>query len=409
MAEWEHEKHSASLYYITVIDNPDHRSVNAAFSALIRRHESLRTTFQDSSGMLQQVIHDAETFPFEVEHYDLSDTVDQSGRLAIIKAEFIHSKFDLTKGPLMRAILVKTDTVRHLLGFSIDHIVSDAMSMEILKKDFSAFYHASVNSLSLELPALNFQIKDYALWERDYNQGRSGQENLQYWKAELSEDLTDFSICENEFPGSSPMHGSPGGGVFDFFIDNAQLEQIKARYGSVSFFMIASLFAWLAEVSGQRKIILAIPFSSRNGAYLENVVGYLMSAVYLRLDVSKAGTFEALLAFVVDKYSQALSRIHYSRMGLDADIDRYCAAFLNNVSIIQNADDFDNTLLRNADVDEAPYYPIRFDISSYANGWLVSCYYRKSLFKGANGSGLFMKLSAMIDQLISCAVQKLPA
>lgn len=404
MAEWEHEKHSASLCYMAVIDNPDHRSINAAFSALIRRHESLRTTFKDSSGTLQQVIHDAETFPFEVEHYDLSDSVDQSGRLAIIQAEFIQSRFDLTKGPLIKAILIKTNTVRHLLGFAIDHIVSDAMSMEILKKEFSAFYHAGVNGLSLDLPALNFQIKDYALWERDYNQGLSGQENLQYWKAELSEDLKEFCICENEFASSSQIQGFAGGGVFDFFIDNVQLEQIRARYGSVSFFMIASLFTWLSEVSGQRKIILAIPFSSRNGAHLENVVGYLMSAVYLRLDVGKAGTFEALLAFVVDKYSQALSRIHYSRMGLDVDIDLYCAAFLNNVSIIQNDDDFDNALLRNADVDEAPYYPIRFDISSYANGWLVSCYYRKSLFKGANGSGSFMKLSAMIDQLISCAV-----
>ena len=143
-------------------------------------------------------------------------------------------------------------------------------------------------------------------------------------------------------------------------------------------------------------MVLAIPFSGRDREPLENVVGYLMLAMYIRIDVNNTGNFSELVSCVLNKYSKGLAHVNYSRRSLRTDIDKNCAVFLNNTSVINNDRAFDLSKLQRGCTDEELYYPLRVDVSCFTNGWLISCRYRKTLFAKANALPLMNVLKNML-------------
>ncbi|MBA4057745.1 MAG: hypothetical protein C0490_23725, partial [Marivirga sp.] len=329
LSEWEYAlqepTYFAKLSLTTDIYDVDYDSIRQTFCALVRRHESLRTTFCYASGELRQIVHDAETFKFEIEDLDLSDSLNLSAEIELTSNRFVHSKFDRVNGPLIRAILIKAGSCWHRLIFLIDHIISDAMSIQVLEQEFKMFYKGFRNGTVTHLAPLDFQMKDYALWEKDYYNSEPGQLNLRYWKLEFGGNLSEFCFLEKRKVEMVAVENMPSKSTSfaQFFLDNDDLERIKSTYRSESIFILAALFKWLHSFSNQKKLIVAIPFSSRDREQLENVIGYLISAMYIKLDLDGVFTFRELFDLVVHKYAFALKHMWYSRRSLDVDIGSY--------------------------------------------------------------------------------------
>src|SRR5829696_8380206 len=94
--------------------------------------------------------------------------------------------FDLGQGPLWRARLLRLGAEEHVLLFTMHHIVSDGWSMEILTREVSALYAAYAVGQESPLLELPIQYADYAVWQREWLQGEMLEEQLGYWRTQLT-------------------------------------------------------------------------------------------------------------------------------------------------------------------------------------------------------------------------------
>src|SRR6185295_15915327 len=143
----------------------------AILGEIVRRHESLRTTFQEAAGEPVQVI--ATAAPWQQPLVDLTalpaDTrAAEAQRLAQEEAE---QPFDLGRGPLLRAILLRLDADEHALLLDMHHIISDGWSLGVLVREITALYGAAVSGTPSPLPELPIQYADFAVWQRQRLQG----------------------------------------------------------------------------------------------------------------------------------------------------------------------------------------------------------------------------------------------
>jgi len=117
-------------------------ALEASLNALIERHEALRTTFEGSEGVPVQVIQDSQ--PLELPIHDLKDLhdADRESEILHYMEQQVTKSFDLAKGPLLSAFLLRFSEREHMLFITVHHIVSDGWSMGILLRELSDLYEA---------------------------------------------------------------------------------------------------------------------------------------------------------------------------------------------------------------------------------------------------------------------------
>jgi hypothetical protein len=153
---------------------------------IFRRHEALRTRFEEHDGSPLQVID--EWKPRKLEVIDLR-SLPQEEREAEVerrKREEARTGFDLSKGPLFRVKALILEEEQHLALFSMHHIISDMWSMGILVREFGALYQAYKAGDPSPLPELEIQYADYTLWQRGWLQGEVLEKQAAYWKRQLT-------------------------------------------------------------------------------------------------------------------------------------------------------------------------------------------------------------------------------
>jgi amino acid adenylation domain-containing protein len=182
----------------------DVNAIERTLNEIVRRHESLRTTFVEVDGEPVQKIWPPSERRLEI--IDLSDLPEsereaESERLAREEARL---PFDLTRGPLLRARLIKLAEEEHVLLFTTHHIVSDGWSMEALAREVGALYSAYSRGQESPLEELPAQYADYAAWQREWLQGEALEEQLGYWRERLGGELPVL-----ELPADRPRPATP--------------------------------------------------------------------------------------------------------------------------------------------------------------------------------------------------------
>src|SRR5262249_54779540 len=134
-------------------------SLSAALKVIVRRHETLRTTFQVVGAEPVQVAGPAEGFFLPV-----ADLTVLGGRASAeaerLTAEDAVQPFDLVRGPVFRPLLLRLAPDRHRLLASMHHIVSDGWSLGLFIRELAALFAGS------PLPELEIQYSDFARWQR---------------------------------------------------------------------------------------------------------------------------------------------------------------------------------------------------------------------------------------------------
>ncbi len=152
----------------------DHAALERTFNEIVRRHETLRTTFHSEHGQLFQVIAPALTISVpmvDVQDFPAAERVQVPAHLM---SEEMSRPFDLTHGPLLRARLVRLAPDHHLLLFPLHHIVSDGWSNGVLAREMGAIYGAFAQGKPSPLPDLTLQFADFALWQRSWVDSPAG-------------------------------------------------------------------------------------------------------------------------------------------------------------------------------------------------------------------------------------------
>ena len=279
-----------------------------AIDEVVRRHESLRTTFVTTGGAPTAVV--MQTCDMTIAAVDLS-SFDATAREAethrLVEQEILRP-FDLSRGPLIRAKLIQSGAEDSVLVVTMHHIVSDGWSLLLLFKELSTLYEAFKQGASSPLQPLPIQYSDYAYWQREWLGDEIVERQLSYWKSQLSGELPILDLpVDRPRPPMQTFAGAREVAVFPADLTRS-LITLSQRDGATLFMTLLTAFnVWLHRLSGQEDIIVGSPIANRPRAETENLIGLFLNNLALRSDLSGNPSFLELLSQVrrtaLDAYS----------------------------------------------------------------------------------------------------------
>ena len=261
-------------------------------NAIIQRHESLRTTFPMVEGKPIQKI--APFLKIKLLVVNLKDIPQEQIDKRII--EELQKPFDLTQAPLLRCTLFDLGYENYILVNVFHHIIIDGWSKGILFKELSEFYQAFLSNSSVYLPELTIQYADFAVWQRQWLQGEILENQLNYWKKQLT-----AAPLLLELPTDKPRPANPNfrGHSISFQINSELTEKLKllSQKSGATLFMtlLAALNTLLFRYSGQDDILIGTPTANRNRQEIEPLIGFFVNTLVLRNSLEGNPAFSGLL------------------------------------------------------------------------------------------------------------------
>jgi amino acid adenylation domain-containing protein len=280
-----------------LVGHLDAQALEQALGELARRHEVLRTTFTAVLGKPVQVVHDAIDLPLPLT--DLGALADDT-REAVARREAeaeARRPFDLARGPLVRARLLRLAPESHVLLLTLHHIVSDAWTRGILNRELAALYGAIHAGLPHALPALPIQYADYASWQRRWLTGAAEERLLGYWKDQLRGAPAAIELPTDR-PRPPVLSGHGAHRALDLPAPLARALEALARREDVTLFMLllAAFDVLLHRYTGQEDLVVGTPSANRTRAETEGLLGFFVNTLVLRVKVSPERGFRDLLA-----------------------------------------------------------------------------------------------------------------
>ena len=275
----------------------DEVALEKTLSEILRRHETLRTTFSMVEGRPVQVISPAATVQIPI--VDLRGLAESEAQLLVQEhaREEAQRPFDLAGGLMIRACLLRLADEEHVLLFTMHHIASDGWSIGVLVREVVTLYDAYSNSKPSPLPELALQYADFAQWQREWLQDTVLDSQLSYWKKQLAD--SQQSVLELPTDRPRPLVQTFRGATHSWSLSKTLTEQLEAlsRREGVTLYMtlLAAYVTLLYRYSGQDDILIGTPIANRNRAETEPLIGFFVNTLVLRTNVSGNPTFRELL------------------------------------------------------------------------------------------------------------------
>jgi amino acid adenylation domain-containing protein len=277
----------------------DRIALRQALNQIVARHEALRTVFTLVDGSPVQRIISKHESQFRLIEHDMRECDQAAEELNRLIDEEASTPFDLEAGPLIRARLIRQTEQDHILLITIHHIVSDAWSFGVFSNELSELYSAYVRGEADPLPGLSVQYADYAVWQRKWVEGQILQEQAEYWKTALAGAPALLQLPTDHI---RPAQQSYSGAFAKLALDEeltVGLKELGRRHGTTLFMtLLAGWAALLARLSGQQDVVIGTPVAGRRRLELENLIGFFVNTLSLRLHVSDSLSVGKLLAHV---------------------------------------------------------------------------------------------------------------
>jgi amino acid adenylation domain-containing protein len=277
----------------------DGAALEHCLTRIVQRHEVLRTHFAIVEGMAVQIIAPHLAIPFPTINLQSLSKSSQQLEVQRLVTQEAQQPFDLSAGPLLRVTLLNLASEEHILLLNMHHIVSDGWSMGVLVKEVTTLYQAYVADMSAELAKLPIQYADFARWQRQWLQGEVLQAQVNYWKQQLN-GAPHLLKLPTDRP--RPAVQSFRGDKIDFSISTEltqKLQDLSRQHGVTLFMTLLGVYAvLLSRYSGQQDMVIGSPIANRNRGEIENLIGFFVNTLALRIDLSDNPSFEKLLARV---------------------------------------------------------------------------------------------------------------
>jgi len=251
----------------------DVTALRRALDALVRRHESLRTTFTPEGQRIAPegavLLHEGAWDPSFI-------------------AEAAATPFDLETGPLLRASLLRVGPREHVLLLVMHHIVTDGWSMGVMARELGELYAGR------QLPPLTLQYADFAHWQ----QARSLDAQVAWWRRRL-DGLAAADVLPLDHPRPPEPRGH--GSAYRFQLPAEPLRAFAAQHAATLFMALGTVFAAVLHRSGGlRDLPIGVPIANRTDAALEGLIGCFVNTIVMRLDLTGDPTLGELLGRVKD-------------------------------------------------------------------------------------------------------------
>ena len=268
---------------------------------IIRRHESLRTTFRLVNNQPVQVIAEQLKLKMPVVDLQTFPAEERKAKVKRLATEEAQRPFDLETGPLLRARLLRLNAEECVLIFTMHHIICDGWSMGVLVSEMMALYKSYIDDQPSPLGELPVQYADFAEWQREWLTKENLERQLQYWKQQLGGELPVLELPADRV---RPPRQSFRGAVRRFTFSeelSAAIKSLGRQEGATLFMTLLAAFqSLLHRYTNQTDILVGTAIANRNRAEIEGLIGFFVNTLVLRTDFSRRPTFRELLRGVRD-------------------------------------------------------------------------------------------------------------
>jgi natural product biosynthesis luciferase-like monooxygenase protein len=266
-----------------------------AFDEIVRRHEVLRTSFDIYDEELMQVVAPDVSLPLSLVDLRGLEPADRPAEALRLATDEAQRPFDLSRGPLLRVLVLRMDEQEQVILLTMHHIITDGWSMDLLGKELIALYDAFSQGRPSPLAELPIQYADFAIWQRDWLQGDVLDQKVAYWKRQL-QDLTALELPTDH---PRPAQQSYRGATHSFVLPQSlwsQLQRLSQQHGATTFMTLLAAFqVLLMRYSGQEDVAVGTAIAGRNRAEVEHLIGFFVNSLVLRTDLSGNPTFTEVL------------------------------------------------------------------------------------------------------------------
>ena len=384
-----------------------------SLNEIVRRHESLRTTFKTIDGRPVQVIAASLVVPLPL--IDLSGKSDDDVRA--LMSEEARRPFDLEHGPLLRFTALRRSHNEHVILLTMHHIVSDGWSMSVFIREMAALYEAFASDAPSPLPELPIQYADFVMWEQEHLQGEIVEQQLDYWKKQLGGELPVLQLPSDR---PRPAVQTYGGERLPVSLSRELTESLKTlsqREGATLYMtLLAGLQALLSRYSNQDDISVGSSIAGRNRPEIEGLIGFFLNTLVLRTDLSGNPTFIELLRRVrevaLGAYGNQDVPVEMLLEALHPERNTSHNALFQVLFILQNtpAASFSvaDILLEPIELDTlTSKFDLTLDLTETENGIEGSLEYNTDLFDRDTVAGLMRHFETLLTGAVADPDQRL--
>gem|GEM_PF-829288 len=278
------------------------------FKKLIRRHESLRTSFSMVVGQPVQRVYNETDIEFHLEEYEGLNPAESIGRFV--------RPFDLSTAPLLRVGIKEIEKNRMVLMVDMHHIISDGVSMSIMIKEFMEIIEGKI------LAPLKVQYKDYVEWLNSPEQAGILAKQRIYWKSQFPDEIPVLSL-----PLDYPRPAEPDykGDRQEFFLTGREATGIKAAAAhreSTLYMVLLGLYSvFMSKISGQDDIVIGTPVAGRRHTDIQHIIGMFVNTLSLHVKPSGHKTLDQFLSEVKETVLQCFENQDYPFEELIEELD----------------------------------------------------------------------------------------
>ena len=266
----------------TITGDVEAPKLEQAVRGLVRRHETLRTTFHVINGEPRQQIHEEFSLDLEFHEGDEAET-------KAIANSFVRP-FDFSSPPLLRAGLVKMGPSQFLMLLDTPHIISDGVSQAVMLEDLVRLYAGE------ELAPLKRHYKDYAEWQYLEQGSNSVKRQKEFWLREFEDNIpvvhwpTDYA---------RPRIQSYQGSNFRFDLEVELGKSIKqlARHVDATTFvvMLSAYYILISKYTRQDDLVIGSTISGRSHSDVQGIIGMFVNMLPVRTRPLEHKTFMEFL------------------------------------------------------------------------------------------------------------------
>jgi amino acid adenylation domain-containing protein len=277
----------------------DSAALARTINEVVRRHEILRTYYGTVENKPVQFVGPPDDVELELSDFSELPESERESRMLQLAGEEASRPFDLTRGPLLRACLVRLGPEEHVLVLTVHHIVSDGWSQGVLVREVGALYRAFSAGGESPLGELPVQYADFARVQRNWLAGDVLDKHLDYWRRQLAGPLPIIELpADRPRPEVQSFRGSTL--TAHLPVSLSESLNVICRNEGVTLFMLllAAFKVLLHRYAGQDDVVIGAPIANRNRVEIEGLIGFFVNTLVLRTDLSGDPDFRELLARV---------------------------------------------------------------------------------------------------------------
>ncbi len=312
LTKLEPENPSYSISSTKILEGKlDVDKLTEALNAILSRQDSLRTQFFEEEGVPYQ-----EVIPFKSEDIQCLDLTeyDKSKRKEKTEEAIIQENqrvFNIGKAPLTLVKLFKWEEEKYIIFLNVHHIIIDGWSITIFWRELAFTYNALLEKREL-LPPLSVQYSDYSLWQQKFLEHSLFKNQEKFWKGRFSDSIPTLDL-PIDYPRPKVQQYSAE--TVSAVLDERLFEEVRAlaqkNNATVFMVLLTAFHILLYRHSRQEDIVIGIPVANRDRQELENIIGFFVNNLALRVNLSSELSFTKALAEIRQTWTEAYQHRGY--------------------------------------------------------------------------------------------------